>query len=194
MGIFRLPVCFEISRRISGLSRSLPASNGNRTYSKWSGNGEESGNPPAKADDENVFTGNVPLDQLQVSYCRSSGPGGQNVNKVNSKVEIRFHVPSAEWIPPLGRKKLLETVSHMMNKEGHLILISEKTRHQQLNTSDCLERLKALVVKACEPPPEISPETKRIISARIAKASARRVSEKRSRSQLRRGRQPSDVF
>ncbi|EEC20596.1 immature colon carcinoma transcript, putative [Ixodes scapularis] len=166
MGICRLPVCFDFSRRILFLNPSLSVLNSGLKFSKWSRDDEASEKQSGKADDENVFTGNVPLDQLQVSYCRSSGPGGQNVNKVNSKVEIRFHVQSAQWIPPLGRKKLLETCQHMMNKNGQLIVTSEKTRYQQLNTTDCLERLKALIIKACEPPPELSPETKLMISSR----------------------------
>lgn len=57
------------------------------------------------------FNGFIPLDQITVSYDRSSGPGGQNVNKVNTKVDLRFHVKSATWISDAVKEKLAENVS-----------------------------------------------------------------------------------
>ncbi|MXQ87050.1 hypothetical protein E5288_WYG007479 [Bos mutus] len=51
----------------------------------------------------------IPVDRLTISYCRSSGPGGQNVNKVNSKAEVRFHLASADWIAEPVRQKMALT-------------------------------------------------------------------------------------
>ncbi|CAN8007312.1 unnamed protein product, partial [Ixodes pacificus] len=89
MGICRLPVCLKFSRRILFQNSSLSVLNSGRKFSKWPRDDETSEKPAGKADDENLFTGNVPLDQLQVSYCRSSGPGGQNVNKGKHAISSR---------------------------------------------------------------------------------------------------------
>lgn len=50
------------------------------------------------------------MDKLKITYSRSSGPGGQNVNKVDTKVDLRFHVKTAEWIPEIVREKILVEV------------------------------------------------------------------------------------
>ncbi|KAF7243791.1 hypothetical protein EG68_10779 [Paragonimus skrjabini miyazakii] len=65
---------------------------------------------PPKKEQADRFQGFIPLDDLQISYSLSSGPGGQHVNKTRSKVEIRFHIPSASWIPENVRSHLMEKV------------------------------------------------------------------------------------
>lgn len=55
------------------------------------------------------------MDALKITYSRSSGPGGQNVNKVDTKVDLRFHVNSAEWISEPIRQKLSSEVSNLFN-------------------------------------------------------------------------------
>lgn len=52
------------------------------------------------------FSGHIPIDKLEITYCRSSGPGGQHVNKTNTKVTVKFHLASADWIPEKIREKL----------------------------------------------------------------------------------------
>ena len=71
----------------------------------------------------------IPLHEIEHSYSRSSGPGGQNVNKVNTKAEIRFHVPSASWMPEDVRKRLVEYFPNKINKEGELIITSQEHRY-----------------------------------------------------------------
>lgn len=64
--------------------------------------------PDRSASDK--FSGYIPMDQVSVTYSRSAGPGGQNVNKVNTKVDLRFNVQSASWIHDDIKSKLLEKV------------------------------------------------------------------------------------
>ena len=61
--------------------------------------------------DKEKFNGFIPVEQLQISYDRSSGAGGQNVNKVATKVDLRFHVDSANWISEAVKNRLKEDVS-----------------------------------------------------------------------------------
>jgi peptidyl-tRNA hydrolase ICT1 len=80
----------------------------------------------------------VPVEKLTTSYCRSSGPGGfeyklisiqsQHVNKTNSKAEIRFHVPTADWLDDRVKKNLLQNYSNHINKDCEFVLTSQHSR------------------------------------------------------------------
>lgn len=63
--------------------------------------------------DNNRFNGYIPMNKITVTYSRSSGPGGQNVNKLDTKVDVRFHVESAEWISEEVRERLLIQVKYI---------------------------------------------------------------------------------
>lgn len=63
--------------------------------------------------DNNRFNGYIPMNKITVTYSRSSGPGGQNVNKLDTKVDVRFHVESAEWISEEVRERLLIRVKYI---------------------------------------------------------------------------------
>ncbi|KFM62523.1 Peptidyl-tRNA hydrolase ICT1, mitochondrial, partial [Stegodyphus mimosarum] len=118
------------------------------------------------------FSGIIPIDQLEITYSRSSGPGGQNINKVNTKVEMRFHVASASWIPETARENLLKLHKNNITKDGFLILKSDKTRMQTLNLADCMDKLRCYIREAERPPPELLPETLAILKKRQEKAAA----------------------
>jgi peptidyl-tRNA hydrolase ICT1 len=68
------------------------------------------------------------LRRLEFNYARSSGPGGQNVNKLNTKAEVRFNVHTADWLEPEVRQRLLEYQSNKISKEGDLIVSSQEHR------------------------------------------------------------------
>ncbi|KAK6187738.1 hypothetical protein SNE40_005695 [Patella caerulea] len=128
------------------------------------------------------FSGYIPTDQLTISYSRSSGPGGQHVNKVNTKVEIRFHVESAEWIPQWVRDKLVQKEQNNINKEGFLIITSDRSRKQMLNQADCLDKLRTMIFNSCQKPYEPTEEEIRIKNKRIAKAQREILRKKREHS------------
>ncbi|ORX57067.1 peptidyl-tRNA hydrolase domain-like protein [Hesseltinella vesiculosa] len=81
----------------------------------------------------------IPRDQVTASFSRSSGPGGQNVNKVNSKVSLRLQLDRATWIPPHALQKL--KTSPLVNKAGELQTTSDRTRSQGKNLQDCYDKL-----------------------------------------------------
>ena len=64
-----------------------------------------------------------------MKYARSSGPGGQNVNKLNTKAEIRFKVSEAEWMSEEVRRRLEEQQKNRINKDGELIISSQEHRY-----------------------------------------------------------------
>jgi ribosome-associated protein len=94
----------------------------------------------------------IPFSELKFSYVRSSGPGGQNVNKVNSKAVLHWNIRSS---PSLGlelRARLLARLSSQINQEGELVLSSDRYRDQIRNREDCLEKLQALLASAAFEP------------------------------------------
>ena len=100
-------------------------------------------------------------DKLEISFCRSSGPGGQNVNKNETKTEIRFHLATAEWIPEPIRTRFAERVCNQLTKDGFFVIRSERTRFQHLNLADVLDKLRDMIRAAAQSleAPQISPAT-----------------------------------
>ncbi|XP_048820758.1 peptidyl-tRNA hydrolase ICT1, mitochondrial isoform X4 [Lagopus muta] len=123
---------------------------------------------------------NIPMDRLTVSYSRSSGPGGQNVNKVNTKAEVRFHLASADWIPEAHRNKI--------NRAGELIVNSEESRYQMRNLAICLEKIRVMVTEATEKPKVVSKETAQQLIARVEKMNRERLRQKRIHSNIKQSR------
>ncbi|KAL1117252.1 hypothetical protein AAG570_004578, partial [Ranatra chinensis] len=90
-------------------------------------------------------------DELVVTYSRSSGAGGQHVNTTSSKVDIRFHIKSATWLNDDVKQKLLEMYKNKINKDGYLIVKSEKTRSQLYNQADAMASLREMIWRATIP-------------------------------------------
>ncbi|CAM1324728.1 Uncharacterised protein g8758 [Pycnogonum litorale] len=148
--------------------------------------------------DEDEFSGYIPIGKLKITYSRGSGPGGQHVNKVNTKVDVRFHVASAEWIPQKLRLKLIEKHKNTITKDGILFVKSDKTRSQLLNQADCMDKLRTLIRKLSESEkasPPLTEEQHAIEQARADRETAMRLRQKRERSLIKQHRQsPSDDF
>ncbi|KAG6458336.1 peptidyl-tRNA hydrolase ICT1, mitochondrial [Manduca sexta] len=149
--------------------------------------------PAFKGDPNEKFSGYIPLDKLDISYSASSGPGGQNVNKVHTKVDLRFKVSEADWLHPEVKEKMMELYGNKLSKEGYLIIRSDTTRSQQLNLADCMQKLRALIRDAAVTKRQPSPETEERIRQRHLKAARLRVAVKREESLKRAQRQPPTV-
>ncbi|XP_041978140.1 peptidyl-tRNA hydrolase ICT1, mitochondrial [Aricia agestis] len=149
--------------------------------------------PSFKADPNEKFSGYIPIDKLDIKYSASSGPGGQNVNKVHTKVDLRFKLSEADWLHPDVKKKMMELHGNRLSKEGYLIVRSDVTRSQQLNLADCLQKLRNMLRDAAVTKREPSPETEERIRQRHLKASRLRVVMKREEALKRAQRRPPTV-
>ena len=125
----------------------------------------------------------IPEDQLEISFSRSSGSGGQNVNKLNTKVELRFHLQSATWIPKEVRDRIQSQQANRINKEGFMNLSSQEYRTQGQNRKDCLSKLEAIILQAY-PRPKVRKQRK----GPSKKQKEKRLQEKKKRSEKKAGR------
>ncbi|MEI7492746.1 MAG: alternative ribosome rescue aminoacyl-tRNA hydrolase ArfB [Bacteroidota bacterium] len=89
--------------------------------------------------------------ELVFSASRSSGPGGQNVNKVSTKMELRFHVVNSALLSEDEKKLLMEKLGSRINKEGELVMVSQSERTQLKNKETVIEKFYALLTKALKP-------------------------------------------
>lgn len=89
--------------------------------------------------------------ELIVSASRSSGAGGQNVNKVSTKIELRFHVESSQVLTDSEKAIIIEKVANKISLEGFLIIVSQTERSQLRNKEVALEKFYALLEKALKP-------------------------------------------
>lgn len=118
-----------------------------------------------------MYTGPNPdilLSECTFQASRSSGAGGQHVNKVNTRVELRWDVQGSDLLTPEEKLVLKEKLAARINKEGELIIVSEKTRSQLRNREDCVERFRAMIFEAFRP-----------VKKRIPTRAGRRSREKR---------------
>lgn len=96
-------------------------------------------------------------DELQFSFARSSGPGGQNVNKVNTKATLRWSPGASESLPTAVQRRFVERFGSRLTGEGELVLQSGTHREQSRNATECLDRLRALVLAVARPPKQRRP-------------------------------------
>jgi ribosome-associated protein len=128
----------------------------------------------------------VPEAELRFAFARSSGPGGQNVNKVETKVELRWDVRATGALDAGQRARLLARAGRRVTSEGELVLTSQRYRDRARNSADCRAKLEALLAAIAEPP-----RARR--RTRPSRASIeRRLRAKRARSETKRRRREED--
>ncbi|XP_056153633.1 peptidyl-tRNA hydrolase ICT1, mitochondrial [Lampris incognitus] len=130
----------------------------------------------------------IPVDRLTVSYSRSGGPGGQHVNKVSTKAEVRFHVQTADWIPEDVRQKVLEKNKNRINKAGELLVTSELSRNQQRNLADCIQKVSDILAQASEKPYEPTAEDIALREGRLDRRNKERLKQKKVHSATKQSR------
>lgn len=124
----------------------------------------------------------IPEDELAEKFVRAPGPGGQNVNKVASAVELRFDVAASRVLPDAVRERLLTRRDRRMTEAGVLVIQASRFRDQGRNREDARERLAGIVRAALVVP-------RRRIATRPTRASQeRRIEAKKNRARIKRGR------
>lgn len=122
----------------------------------------------------------IPGDELVASYSRSSGPGGQNVNKVNSRVTLRWQVGDQPRLPVDWQRRLLARHGNRVNREGEILVHSDRYRDQPRNLDDCRQRLVAWLLECEAAPRERKPTRPSFSSQRRRLDAKRRLSDKKS--------------
>lgn len=131
----------------------------------------------------------VPAAELQWTAVRSGGPGGQNVNKVATKVELRFDLPGSTVLPAAVKARLRALCASRLDAEGRLVVTSQATRSQSDNLEDARSKLAALIRRALVPPKRRRP------TRPTAGSKERRLGAKRQHAEKKGGRgrvPPSD--
>lgn len=94
----------------------------------------------------------IPLTELSFSFARSGGPGGQNVNKVNSKAILRWAVVMTNSLPYDVKARFLQKFANRLTAENEIIITSQKYRDQNKNIDDCLEKLRTMIESVAKKP------------------------------------------
>ncbi len=121
-------------------------------------------------------------DEMHMDFVRASGPGGQNVNKVATAVQLRFDVAGSPSLPEDVRQRLVQQIGSRLTNQGVLIIQARGFRTQERNRQDAVDRLVDIIRGATTPP---KPRRKTRPSKRSVQ---RRLNTKRRRSNIKRGR------
>ncbi len=119
----------------------------------------------------------IPLAEFEFSFVRSAGPGGQNVNKVNTKAVLRWPLSASPSLPAGVRERFRAKFGNRLTTEGELVLSSQRFRDQWRNKADCLEKLQAMLSSVARPP------VKRRRTRPTKASKTRRLEQKRRRSE-----------
>lgn len=124
----------------------------------------------------------VPSSEVTFSYARSSGPGGQNVNKTESKVILHWNLDRAGWVPSDVKVRFRDAFGSRLNAEGDVVIHSDESRDRLANEKSCMEKLTNMLRKVWIPP------KKRIATKPTRASQRRRIEAKRMRSDAKKAR------
>lgn len=129
----------------------------------------------------------IPFTEFDFTFARSGGPGGQNVNKVNSKVTLRWNITSSPSLPSDVLARFRSKYHRRMTRDGELVMHSQRYRDQGRNVADCLEKLRELLLEVAVAPRRRKP-------TRPTKGSVqRRLTAKKQRSDRKQNRRRPDA-
>ena len=117
--------------------------------------------------------------EIDVDFIRSSGPGGQNINKVSTAVQLRFNINQSLSLPADVKKRLANLAGTRMSEKGEIIIEAKRFRTQTKNRQDAIQRLVVLIKQAAQKP-KVRQKTKPSVSA-----SAARVFDKKKRGAIK---------
>jgi ribosome-associated protein len=124
----------------------------------------------------------IPAGELAASFARSAGPGGQNVNKVNTKAVLRWAVRESPSVPAAVKARFLARYGNRVNNEGELVLSCDEHREQPRNLNTCREKLRAMILSVLTPP-------RRRVKTRPSRAAVeRRIKAKQRQSEKKQAR------
>jgi ribosome-associated protein len=131
-----------------------------------------------------VITRSISIDpsEIEESFVRSAGPGGQNVNKVSSAVQLRFDLTNSPSIPEAMKRRVARLAGRRLTKQGVIVITANSYRDQPMNRADALEKLKSLLVEGSVVPKFRVPTRPTLASRR------RRLEGKSIRSTVKRHR------
>lgn len=124
----------------------------------------------------------IPFDEFEFTYVRSSGPGGQNVNKVNSKAVLRWPLTVSPSLPADVRARFLARFHNKVTGDGELVISSQRYRDQGRNNQDCLDKVKEMLLEVAKAP------TVRRATKPSKGSKVRRLASKKIRSSTKQGR------
>jgi ribosome-associated protein len=119
-------------------------------------------------------------EEIKVDFIRASGPGGQNVNKVSSAVQLRFNIIKSPSLEAELKERLIKIAGNRVNEEGILVIEAKRYRTQEQNRFDAIQRLIAWIQKASEKP-KLRKPTRPSVTARAA-----RIGDKKKRGEIKR--------